>query len=338
MSLETATSTIPLAEVPELRVETSGPLPERQIVATETTLEDRADSDLKGPTPSPLSPPTLSPEPPEGLTYFQAKPGWQLLDFRELWRFRDLVWAFGLRDIKVRYRQAVVGVAWAVFQPLMTVLVFGVLLSWLRGSATDGQFPYAVTCLCGLLPWQFFSAALTQGTQSIALNNDLLRKVYFPRVILPLSAFVPALIDFAVAMVMLGAVMFWYGVTPGWQIVFLPLLIALTAITTAAFTLWLSALNGIYRDVQFAVPFVLQLGMFVCPVVYETQAVVPEKWQPLYFLNPLAGLLQGYRTVLLGSPAPDLASVLLSLGMVTVLLFGGMAYFRRMERYFADLS
>ena len=272
------------------------------------------------------------------LVYHDARSGWQLLDFRELWRFRELIWAFGFRDLKVRYRQTAVGLAWAVIQPLFTVMVFGVLIYWLRGNASDGSVPYIVTSLCGMVPWQFFAAAVSQATLSVALNNHLIKKVYFPRVILPLSAFVPASVDFAVAFGLLAMVMLYFGIVPTWAVIGLPLLAAATLVVAAAFALWLSALNGIYRDVQFAVPFMLQLGMMISPVVYETGTVVPERWQAIYYLNPLAGLLQCYRAALLGSPWPDLSSLAISTAGVVVLLIGGMAYFRRMERYFADIA
>ena len=272
------------------------------------------------------------------MIYYGAKTGWQLIDFAELWRFRELVWAFGFRDLKVRYRQTAVGLAWAVLQPLMTVVVFGVLISWLRGSASDGRVPYVVTSLCGMVPWQFFAAATTQATLSIAVNSHLIKKVYFPRVILPLSTFVPASVDFLVSFIMLAVVMMFYGVAPGPQILLLPVLILATLVVSAAVALWLSAVNGIYRDVQFAVPFVLQLGMMVSPVVYETETVVPEKWRLLYYLNPMAGLLQCYRWALLGSDFPSPLALLTSTIAVSVMLVGGMFYFRRMERFFADLS
>lgn len=274
----------------------------------------------------------------DDLTYYGARKGWQLIDFRELWKFRELVWAFGFRDLKVRYRQTAVGLAWAVIQPLFTVMVFGVLIYWLRGNASDGSVPYIVTSLCGMVPWQFFAAAVSQATLSIALNNHLIKKVYFPRVILPLSAFVPASVDFGVALGLLAMVMLYFGVVPTWAVIGLPLLAAATLVVAAAFALWLSALNGIYRDVQFAVPFMLQLGMMISPVVYETGTVVPERWQPIYYLNPLAGLIQCYRATLLGSPWPDFSSLAISTTGVVVLLIGGMAYFRRMERYFADIA
>ncbi len=272
------------------------------------------------------------------IRWHGASPAWRLIDLPELWRFRELIWAFGFRDLKVRYRQTAVGIAWAVIQPLMTVIVFGILIHWLRGSASDGSVPYVVTSLCGMVPWQFFAAATSQATLSIALNNHLIKKVYFPRVILPLSAFVPASVDFVVALAMLAIVMLYYGILPGIGIIALPLLLVATLVVSAAFALWLSALNGIYRDVQFAVPFILQLGMMVSPVVYETGSVVPEEYQFLYYLNPLAGLLQCYRAVLLGSPMPDAASLGISVVGVILLLIGGAAYFRRMERHFADLT
>jgi lipopolysaccharide transport system permease protein len=272
------------------------------------------------------------------IRWHGTSPAWRLVDLPELWRFRELIWAFGFRDLKVRYRQTAVGIAWAVIQPLMTVIVFGILIHWLRGSASDGSVPYVVTSLCGMVPWQFFAAATSQATLSIALNNHLIKKVYFPRVILPLSAFVPASVDFIVALAMLAIVMLYYGILPGLSIITLPLLLAATLVVSAAFALWLSALNGIYRDVQFAVPFILQLGMMVSPVVYETGSVVPQQYQFLYYLNPLAGLLQCYRAVLLGSPMPDAASLGISIIGVVVLLIGGAAYFRRMERHFADIA
>jgi len=274
----------------------------------------------------------------EGLTYYGARKGWQILDLRELWKFRELIWAFGFRDLKVRYRQTAVGLAWAVIQPLFTVIVFGVLIYWLRGNASDGTVPYVVTSLCGMVPWQFFAAAVSQATLSIAMNSNLIKKVYFPRVILPLSAFVPASVDFAVAFCMLAAVMLFYGVVPTWAVLLLPLLAIMTLVVAAAFALWLAALNGIYRDVQFAVPFILQLGMMISPVVYETETVVPERWQSIYYLNPLAGLIQCYRAALLDSPWPSMTSLAISATGVTVFLIGGMFYFRRMERYFADVA
>ena len=272
------------------------------------------------------------------IRWHGPSPAWRLIDLPELWRFRELIWAFGFRDLKVRYRQAVIGVAWAVIQPLLTVIVFGVLIALLRGTATQGDVPYAVTSLCGLVPWQFFAAAVTQATLSVALNAELIKKVYFPRVILPLSSFVPATVDFIVALIMFAIVMAYYGIQPGWQIILLPILFAATAVTAAAFSLWFSALNGIYRDVQFAIPFALQLGMIISPVVYETGAVIPERYQPLYYLNPMAGLLQCYRSILLGSPWPAPGSLALSAIMVLVVLITGAAYFRRMERHFADLT
>jgi len=277
-------------------------------------------------------------KPVSDLVYYQARKGWQLVDLHELWRFRELVWAFGFRDLKIRYRQTFVGLAWAVIQPLMTVIVFGVLISWLRGTASDGAVPYVVTSLCGMVPWQFFAAATSQATLSIALNSQLIKKVYFPRVILPLSAFVPASVDFLVAFAMLAVVMLFYGIVPSWTIVSLPLILIATIVVALTFALWLSALNGIYRDVQFAVPFALQLGMMISPVVYETVSVVPPQWQMLYYVNPLAGLIQCYRAVLLGSPWPSWISLVISATAMTILFFGGMAYFRRMERYFADVA
>jgi lipopolysaccharide transport system permease protein len=272
------------------------------------------------------------------LTYYGARRGWQLIDFAELWASRELIWAFGFRDLRVRYRQAMVGVAWAVLQPLLTIIVFGVLLNFLKSKPSDGAVPYVVTGLCGLVPWQFFSASVSLATLSISSNNQLLKKVYFPRAVLPLSAFVPAMVDFGVAFVLLASLMAYYGILPAWQVVFLPVLILMTAVTSAAFGFWLSALNGIYRDVQFALPFMLQMGMMVSPVVYETDEVIPEAWHSLYYLNPMAGLLQCYRAILLDSSFPNAFSISISFAAMLLLLTSGLFYFRRMEKYFADVS
>ncbi len=272
------------------------------------------------------------------LKFFQARSRLQLIDFRELWQFREVVWAFGMRDLKVRYRQTAIGVAWAIAQPLCTVAVFGILIHWLQGRATTGTTPYIVTSLCGMVPWQFFATAITQSTQSVSANSSLLKKVYFPRVVLPLAAFIPAAVDFLIALAILIIVMTISGILPTWKIVLIPGLMVLTVLCALAFALWLSALNAIYRDVQFVVPFLLQLGMMISPVVYESEAVVPQAWQSLYFLNPMAIIIQIYRYALLDASLPGNTQV--AIGMTSMLMFVvlGAFYFRSMERHFADRS
>lgn len=272
------------------------------------------------------------------MKFYQARSGWRLIDLKELWQFRELVLAFGFRDLKVRYRQTAIGILWAIAQPVCTVAVFGVLIHWLHGTATTGAVPYIVTSLCGMVPWQFFATSITQATQSVSANSTLLKKVYFPRVALPLSAFIPATVDFLIAFAVLVLVMAFNGIPPTWKILLLPGLVALTVLCALTFSLWLSALNAIYRDVQFAVPFAIQIGMMVSPVVYESEAVVPTAWQSVYFLNPMAIIIQLYRSVLLDAPLPGTAQVITSFASMGVLLVLGSFYFRNMERHFADRS
>ena len=241
-----------------------------------------------------------------------------------------------MRDLKVRYRQTVVGIAWAVLQPLATMVIFWVLFQLLRGKPTASGLPYAVTSLCGLLPWQFFAASVTNATLSLVENQNLIQKVYFPRVILPVSSMIPALVDFCFAFVLLIGLMFFYGVTPTWTVVLLPFFLLLGFITALAVAMWLSALNAIYRDIQYVVPFVMQIGMFISPVVYEMDAAIPQKWQWLYSLNPMVSVLEGFRWTLLGMQPPAVGPMLVSFAGVALVFVSGTFYFRRMERFFSD--
>ncbi|MCP4891248.1 MAG: ABC transporter permease [Planctomycetaceae bacterium] len=277
--------------------------------------------------------PTLAERP---MRYYSARTGWQLVDLAELWEYRDLIWMLSLRDIKVKYRQTIVGVAWAVIQPLITMVVFGVLFQLIKGQPTTGDVPYAVTCLCGLVPWQLFAGTLSQSTSSLVVNQNLVTKVYFPRVALPLSTLVAGLVDFGIAFVILVGTMAALGVVPSAAIALLPLMVMLVLLTSIAFGLWLSSLNALYRDIEYAVPFFIQIGFFVSPVVYEMNAVIPAKWQWLYSLNPMVGVLEGFRWAMLGTESPPVTSVLLSVIGVLFVLISGLVYFRRMERHFAD--
>jgi lipopolysaccharide transport system permease protein len=272
------------------------------------------------------------------LKYYEGRHGFSSISLSEIWRYRELIWAFGLRDLKVRYRQTVVGVAWAILQPVSTVLVFGILIHWLQGKPTTGNIPFIVTALCGMVPWQFFAAAVTQSTQSISSNTSIVKKVYFPRIILPLASFVPAAVDFLIAFAVLVGVMSMYGILPSWRIVFVPALVVVTLGCSLAYALWLSALNAIYRDIQYAVPFALQLGLIISPVVYESEAVVPAEWRALYFLNPLAIVIQLYRYALLDASLPTPLQMAISFCCMALLGWLGSFYFGRMERLFADRS
>jgi lipopolysaccharide transport system permease protein len=268
----------------------------------------------------------------------EARPGWRPLDLAELWRYRELLWFLALRDVKVRYKQTVLGAAWAVLQPLSTMLVFSLFFGYLGGMQrhVEHNIPYPVYTLCALLPWQLFSFALTQSSASVVSSRALLTKVYFPRLIIPIAPLLCGLLDFAISLCLLAVMMACYGVAPGWAVLTLPLWVVLALMTSLAAGLWLSALNAVYRDVQYTLPLLAQVWLFVTPVAYPS-SIVPERWRVLYGLNPMAGVVDGFRWALLRGDPPDAAMLLVSVLSVTALLVGGLFWFRRMERTFADL-
>lgn len=273
--------------------------------------------------------------PGPGWMRLAPRPGWRAVDLGELWHFRELVWFLALREVKVRYKQTALGVAWAVLQPLLTMGVFSVFFGRLAGIPSEGV-PYPVFSLCALLPWQFFAATLSGAANSLVQNQNLITKVYFPRIAIPLAAAGTALVDLAVAFVLLLGLMAWYGVRPGGAVVLLPAFLGLAAAAALAAGLWLAALNVRYRDVRYTVPFLVQIWLLATPVAYPA-SLVPERWRWAYGLNPMAGVVEGFRWSLLGTPAPDTAMLVAS-GVVTLaLLVGGAFYFRRVERSFADV-
>lgn len=269
-------------------------------------------------------------------TVVDADQRWRLLDLAELYRYRDLLWILTLRDLKVRYRQAVIGAAWAVIQPLGTMLLFGVLFDLLGRKPSSGAIPYSVTALCGLLPWQLFASSVTQASASLVNNRHVITKVYFPRMMLPAASVLCSLVDFVIAFGVLAGLMAWYGVTPGWPVVALPLFVVLAALAALAAGLWLSALNALYRDFIYVVPFLVQVGLFLSPVVYETQALIPPRWWPVYSLNPMVCVVEGFRWSLLGLPAPAWQTLAISLAAGLLLLVSGVAFFRRVEHAITD--
>lgn len=269
------------------------------------------------------------------LQYYGPNPAWRLLDPWELWRFRGLFWALALRDVKVKYRQTLIGVAWALVQPLATALVFVLLFGLLGHVPTTGDLPYGLFVLPGVILWQLFAGVLAQATNSLVANQNLIAKVYFPRLLLPASAAVPALADFGVGLVVVGGVLAYFNIAPGWPVVFAPLFVLLGLVTALAAGVWTSALNAIYRDTGFVIPFVLQIGFFVSPVVYSTSVLIPERWRPLLALNPMTGVLEGFRWSLFGGPVP-VGPVLIGTAMSAVILVSGLWYFRRVEGYLAD--
>ncbi len=265
----------------------------------------------------------------------RPRSGWEAIGWGVLWRYRELLWFLALRDVKVRYKQTALGAAWAILQPLLTMLVFSVVFGRLARIPSEG-IPYPVFAYCALLPWQLFAYALTQSSNSLVTNQRLITKVYFPRLVVPIASLLCGLLDFAVAFPVLLGLMLYYGIVPGVAVAALPFLVLLALLTSLAAGLWLSALNAIYRDVQYALPFLTQFWLFVTPVAYPA-SLVPERWRWLFGLNPMAGVVEGFRWALLGSPHPPGPLVAVSVVSVLVLLAGGLFYFRRMEREFADL-
>ena len=260
---------------------------------------------------------------------------WPAIGLRELWEYRELLYFLTWRDIKVRYKQTVLGAAWAVIQPLFMMLVFSLFFGKLAGVPSDG-IPYPVFTFCGLLPWQLFSQSLTQASNSLVGSQNLITKVYFPRLVVPISAVLGGVVDFAIAFVILLVMMFFYGIVPGWQLLAVPGLLVLTVMTSLGVGLWLSALNVQYRDVRYTISFLVQFWLFATPVAYPS-SIVPEKWRVVYGLNPMVGVVDGFRWALLGKPESPGVPLLMSVIVVSVLLAGGLYYFRRLEQQFADI-
>jgi homopolymeric O-antigen transport system permease protein len=257
------------------------------------------------------------------------------LDLRALWDYRELLYFLIWRDVKVRYKQTAIGAAWAILQPFLAMVIFTVIFGYMARIPSDG-FPYPIFAYAALLPWTYFASALARSTSSVVGDAHLISKVYFPRLILPLSGAISALVDFAISFSLLLGMMVWYGIAPTWNVVALPLFLLLALGTALAVGLWLSALNVRYRDIGHAIPFLIQCWMYVSPVVYPV-SLVPEKWRLVYSLNPMAGVIEGFRWALLGKESPDFAAVGVSAVVTMAVLLGGLLYFKNTERTFADV-
>ncbi len=281
---------------------------------------------------------------PAGDTSFSTKPlitiqagkPWQTLQWRELWAYRELLYFLTWRDVKVRYKQTLLGGAWAILQPLLTMVIFTLLFGRLAGFASrTGGVPYPVFAFAGLLPWTFFSNAITNSGNSLINSANLITKVYCPRMIIPGAAVAAGLVDFAIGFMLLIVLMFYYRLIPGWGLLLLPLLVLLTTLLAVAVGMWLSALNVKYRDVRFAIPFVVQIWMFLSPIIYPT-SLIPQKLRFAFLLNPLTGIIDGYRAALFGQPMNWIE--LTSSTLITIFAFAYASFvFRRMEREFADI-
>ena len=286
---------------------------------------------------------TVSANKQDEVIFLKPSRGWTSIKLMDIWRYRELVYFLIWRDIKVRYKQTALGAAWAIIQPFFTMVVFTIFFGRLAGVPSDGV-PYPIFSFTGLLPWGLFTKALSDAGRSMIANRSMITKVYFPRLVIPLASVLSGLVDFGIGFVVLIGMIFYYNnlpgsetqVTPTIAVLTLPFFILLALITALGVGLWLSALNVIYRDINYIIPFLTQFWLFVTPIAYPS-SLVPEKWRWLYALNPMTGVVEGFRWALLGvetAPGPMLA---VSTSISILVLISGLFYFRRMERTFADM-
>ena len=257
------------------------------------------------------------------------------VDWSALWEYRELGYILIWRDITVRYKQTAIGVAWVILQPLITMMIFTAIFGIMAKMPSDGIW-YPVFSLTALLPWTYFSQAVTRAGESVVVNAKIVSKIYFPRLWLPLAMVVSPLVDFALSMVLLFGLLFYAGIPLTWKVVTLPVFILLAMLTALGLSLFTSAMNAKYRDVGHAIPFVIQIWMYLSPIVYPV-SLVPERWRWIYGLNPMAGVIEGFRWALLGRTAPDPIVMVESLVVLVLVIIAGLVYFRQMERQFADI-
>jgi lipopolysaccharide transport system permease protein len=265
----------------------------------------------------------------------EASPGWTSLGLKDLWEYRELLYFLIWRDIKVRYKETVLGAAWAILQPFFTMVIFTIFFGRLAKIPSDGM-PYPIFAYTALVPWTFFANGLTQAVNSVVGGSNLIKKVYFPRLILPIAAVTSGIVDFVFAFVVLVGMALYYGIVPSWHVLMLPVFLVLVLIAALSVALWLSALNVQFRDIRYIAPFVVQVWLFATPIAYSS-TLLAEPWRTIYGLNPMVGVVEGFRWALLGSGAGPSPMMLVSAVVCLVLLFGGAFYFRRVERTFADV-
>jgi lipopolysaccharide transport system permease protein len=288
---------------------------------------------VTGPPAEPVSPPHDVQPTPEVL--IEPPRGWEALNLREIWDYRELLYFLTWRDIKVRYKQTAIGAAWAVIQPVTAMVIFSVIFGELMNVPSEG-LPYPVFSYAALLPWNFFAGALTRSANSLVQDVNLISKVYFPRLILPMAAVLSLVVDFAIAFVILLGIMLYYGIMPGLAVLALPFFLLLAFLTAIGVGIWLAALYVKYRDIGYVIPFMINLWLFVTPVVYPS-SIIPTWLQPIYALNPMAGVVEGFRWALLGQESAPGLVIAVSTVAVLLLFVSGLFYFRRMENEFADV-
>lgn len=269
------------------------------------------------------------------VTHIKPTSGWVSLDLRELWEYRDLLYFFVWRDLKVRYKQTILGISWAVIQPFFTMVVFSIFFGRLAQVPSD-DIPYPLFSYAALVPWSFFANALTQGSNSLVMNAAMVKKVYFPRLLMPTATILAGAVDFVLAFSVLLAMMLIYGYVPTAQTVWLPLLFLLALVSSLGVGIWLTALNVQFRDVRYAVPFLTQAWLFLTPIAYPS-SLLDEPWRTLYGINPMAGVVEGFRWALLGVDTAPGPIILVSAAVALILFSTGVYYFRRMEKRFADI-
>jgi lipopolysaccharide transport system permease protein len=274
-------------------------------------------------------------DPDRNTVAIRAGAAWEGLRLGELWRARELLFILTLRELKLRYKQTVIGVAWALVQPLLAATIFTVIFGYFA-KMPSGDVPYPVFALTAVLPWTYFAEAVRRSSTGLVSDAELIRKVYFPRLVVPLAMVLSPLADFAVGLVLLVGLCAWYGIAPSPSLVFLPLFLIVAIALALSISLWLGPLSVRFRDVMHTLPFLLQVWLYASPVAYPA-SVVPAEWRLLYSLNPMVGVIEGFRWVLLGTAQPDLRAIGISALFIAVFLVGGGIYFRRMERSFADI-
>jgi lipopolysaccharide transport system permease protein len=261
--------------------------------------------------------------------------GWFDLDLGTVWRYRELLHILILRDLKVRYRQAALGAAWVVIQPVLAVAIFTVVFGHFAKIPSNGV-PYPLFAFAATLPWTYFAEAARRGAVGLVTDAELVRKIYFPRLLIPLAGVTAPLVDFAISFVVMLGMLLWYGMTPTWHLLLLLPLVAVAMLLALAVALWLAPVNVRFRDIMHTLPFLLQIWMYASPIVYPL-SVVPERWRALYCLNPMVGVIEGFRWALIGKSEPDVRAILGSVAVILVALVGGLVFFKRQERAFADL-
>jgi lipopolysaccharide transport system permease protein len=279
---------------------------------------------------------TIKPEAETPVILIKPTSKWSAINLSDLWHFRELAYFLTWRDLKVRYKQTLLGAAWAILQPFLTMVVFSIFFGQLANVPSDG-YPYPIFNYTGLLPWGLFSTALTRASISLVQSRNMITKVYFPRLIVPLASILAGLVDFAISFVVLLGMMWFYHITPTSAVWTLPLFLLLAMITALGVGLWLSSMNVMYRDIGYIIPFLTQFWLFITPIAYPS-SMIPEKWRLIYAINPMTGVVEGFRWALLGSQSAAPGPILIvSTAIALLLLVSGLFYFRRMERQFADM-